>query len=324
MRRCFLLLLPILLAPGSGRAATVLDQVRQAGVLRCAGVARPGLAFPAADRTWHGLEVELCRAVAVAVLGDEARIEFRGLYAPSSFEAARRGEDQLAFLTMQEMADRHLTGEMLPATPVFYLPEQVLVPGDSTAASVSDLAGKMVCFEPGTRADRDLDALVSVRGMRVFYGPFFEAEEMIDAFNVGRCDAIVGEATALAALRLNVDEARQPARLLPDILSVQPVFAAVPAGADMRWAQIVAWAMQTSLVGDRLSKRGDGASPLPPPILAPELGLDRGWQARTVAEVGSYDDLYRRALGDLSPLGLARGPNASPAEGGLLDAPYAR
>ena len=312
-----LLLALVLLAaaPASGCAASVLDHIRQDGAVRCASTVRPGLAFPARGGTWHGLEIDLCRALAVAALGPAGRIEFRSLYAPRSWEAARRGEDEVLFLTTQEMADHHLTGDVLPGTPVFYEPEQVLVPAGSTARHVADLAGKMTCFEPGTRADHDLDTLVASRHVRVLYGPFFEADEMLDAFNVGRCDAIVGEATSLAALKFSVDEAKQPVRLLPEVLSVAPLFAATPAGADGRWAQIVTWTVQTVIAG---GKSGNG------PMLAPELGLDQDWQARMIGEVGTYADLYRRSLGDLSPLDLPRGVNASPKEGGLLEAPLAQ
>lgn len=315
--RCLVLLTLVLLAAAStpGRAASVLDRIRQEGVVRCAGVVRPGLAFPARDGTWHGLEVGLCRAVAVAALGEAGRIEFRGLYAPRSYEAARRGEDDVLFLTMQEMAARHLTGDVLSAAPVFYEPEEVLVPAGSAAAHVADLAGTMVCFEPGTRADHDLDSLVASSHMRVLYGPFFEADEMLDAFNVGRCGAIVGEATSLAALKFSIDSARQPVRLLPERLSVAPVFAATPVAADARWAGIVNWVVQAVIAGGA----SQGA-----PMLAPELGLGQGWQARVIAQVGTYADLYRHALGDLSPLGLPLGVNASPAKGGILEAPLAQ
>ncbi len=314
-QRLLLALVLLAAATATGRAASVLDRVRQDGAVRCAGVVRPGLAFPARDGTWHGLEVDLCRAVAVAALGPAGRIEFRSLYAPQSWEAAHRGEDELLFLTTQEMAAQHLTGDVLPGPPVFYEAEQVMVPAGSGASHVADLAGKMVCFEPGTRADQDLDALVASRHMSVLYGPFFEADEMLDAFNVGRCGAIVGEATSLAALKFSVDEAKQPVRLLPEVLSVAPVFAATPAGADGRWAQIVTWTVQTVIAGGM--SRGS-------PMLAPELGLERGWQARVIVQAGTYADLYERSLGTRSPLGLPRGANASPAEGGLLEAPLAR
>ena len=298
-----------------GRAAPVLDRIREAGAVRCAGTLRPGLAFPARDGTLHGLEVDLCQAVAVAVLGQGARVEFRSLYAPSSFDAVRRGDEDVLFLTMEEMTAQHLTGDVLPGTPVFYEPEQVLVPAGSAASHVADLVGKMVCFEPGTRADHDLDALVTSSHVRVLYGPFFEADEMLDAFNVGRCDAIVGEATALAALKYSVVKAKQPTRLLPEVLSVAPVFAATSVTADGRWAQIVTWVVQTSIAG---------GTPVGGKMVAPEIGLDPGWQERVLTQVGPYADLYQHALGALSRLDLPRGVNASPAEGGLLEAPFAQ
>ena len=57
-------------------SAGVLDRVRAEGVLRCGGAVRPGLAFPDPDGKLAGLEVDLCRAVATAVLGSSARVEF--------------------------------------------------------------------------------------------------------------------------------------------------------------------------------------------------------------------------------------------------------
>ncbi len=298
MRRCLTLAL-LLLAPIAAHAAPTLDQVRQHGILRCAGVVRPGLAFPGADHAWHGLEVELCRAVAVAVLGPDARIDFRGLYAPASFEALRQSEEGLLFLTPQEIADNRLAADVYPIAPVFNEPEQVMLPANDPAQHVNDLSGKMVCFEPGTRADQDLDQLVVARQMRVFYGPFFEAEEMLDAFNVGRCDAIVGEATALAALKFSIGKDKQPVRLLPEILSTQPVLAATPAKADDAWQQIVGSVLRTVIAGQ--------------PIDMHAPGLDPGWQGRVLTQVGAYDTLFRELVGANSPLGLASNAGVQPA-----------
>ena len=302
MRRCLtlaLLLLAPLFAHAVAHAAPTLDQVRQHGVLRCAGVVRPGLAFPGADHAWHGLEVEFCRAVAVAALGPGARIEFRGLYAPASFEALRQGEGDLLFLTPQEIADNRLAADVRPIAPVFNEPEQVMLPANDPAQHIGDLSGKMVCFEPGTRADRDLDQLVAARQMRVFYSPFFEAEEMLDAFNVGRCDAIVGEATALAALKFSIGKNKQPIRLLPEVLSTQPVLAATPAKADDAWQKIVGSVLQTVIAGQ------------PADLQAP--GLDPGWQGRVLTQVGAYDALFRELVGADSPLGLALNAGVQPA-----------
>ena len=298
MRRCLTLAL-LLLAPLFAHAAPTLDQIRQHGVLRCAGVVRPGLAFPGADQAWHGLEIELCRAVAVAALGPDARIEFRGLYAPATFEALRQGEEGLLFLTPQETADNRVAADVHPIAPVFNEPEQVMLPARDPAQHVGELSGKMICFEPGARADRDLDQLVADRRMHVFYGPFFEAEEMLDAFNVGRCDAIVGEATALAALKFSIGKDKQPVRLLPEFLSTQPVLAATPAKADDAWQKIVGSVLQTVIAGQ------------PADLHMP--GLDPGWQGRVLTEVGAYDTLFRELVGAGSPLGLASNAGVQPA-----------
>lgn len=236
----------------------------------------------------------------------------------------------LAFLTPEEIAEQGLSAAVLP---VFWEEERILVPGGSAVQHAADLAGRHLCFEPGTAADRDVDALIApavggdgsaapgpgaVHGVAAPRGPFFEAEEMIDAFNVGRCDAIAGEATALAALRLNVEAGGAPARLLPEVLSVRPVLAATMADASSRWALLVDWVLQTVIAGPRAP--GNSV----PPILQAGLGLDAGWQARVLAATGDYEALRRAELGDLSPLALPAGANARPAAGGLIDAPLAR
>ncbi len=285
----------------------MLDRVRQDGVVRCGGTIRPGLAFPAPDGSWHGLEVDLCRAAALAVLGAPGRIEFHADAAGS-----QRGGDDIAFVTASEMLADGLLPALLPGPPVVFLTAGVLVPDGAPARHLADLAGTSVCAEPGTGPERSLLAWQAAHGMAMHFFMFQEADEMLDALYAGRCGAVAHEMPSLAALRLQAAQDGHPARLLPEPLAAAPVLAATPR-ADADWAADVTWTLATLQQPD----------PAALPLAGAALGLPAGWQAAVLA-AGSYAVLYDRNLGAGSPLGLPPGLNAPWTQGGLLCPPVSQ
>ena len=288
-----------------------LARVRAEGVVRCGSAIRPGLAFPAVDHSWHGLHVELCHAVAAAVLGDGGRVEFNGYALQHDFDRVRAAADDVAFLTATELFANELFGAVLPGPAVFQLGTQVMVWDSSPIQHVADLGHTMICGEPGTGAERNLRSYAAAHHWVPNVSAWMELEEMMDAFNVGRCPAVIGEATALAALRIGSAHEGHPSRLLPEPLALTPVTAVIP-GGDPEWARVVAWTLDTVLAGE------DAARTLSIP--GQWLGLDKDWQVRVLAR-GAYSELMRRTLGDESPLGLAPGVNAAWKDGGLRSSP---
>ncbi len=310
----------VLCAGVDARAGTVLDRVREAGVVRCGATVRPALAFPGADQRWQGLETDVCRAVAVAVLGSDGRSEFRPDVAETDMRRVSTGQDDISFLTASEIVTDGLAGAVVPGPPVFYQTHAVMVHADAAAARLADLKDSMVCAEPGTGPERSLRAYFAARQIPFRFSMWQELEEMLDAYAVGRCPAVAGELTALAALKLNAEAAGHPSRILPDALAVFPVLATMPRG-DAEWASIVGWTVQTLLAAEppAMVARSSGGPALPIP--GPAIGLSPGWQARVIAAVGDYADLYRRNLGSDSPLHLPRGVNARWDAGGLMCPP---
>jgi general L-amino acid transport system substrate-binding protein len=298
-----------------GARAATLDRVREQGMLRCGGVIRPGLAFPAIDHSWHGLEIEMCRAIATAVLGAEARIEFHPYVTDKDFGRLADGHDDVAFLTGGEIFANQMFIATLPGPAVFYQTTRVMVRGDNPAQHVADLRGSMICAEPGTGPERSLQAYMLRHAIPFQFSMWQELEEMIDAFSVGRCPAVAGEETALAALLLGAQADDNQARLLPEALSATPVLVAT--GPDPVWAGIAGWVVQTVLTAERQVGVQGPRLPMPPAA----LGLAPGWQARVVAAVGPYAEIVARTLGAGSPLGLAPGLNASWDQGGLFAPP---
>jgi len=320
------LFLAALLSPmpaPSVRAAepSVLARAKARGQIRCGGVERPGLAEKGEGGRPAGLEVDLCRAVAAAVLGSPDRFAFRLYAAPSDFDAVRDGDDDVFFLTGSEIAEGRLAGFVLPLGPVFLESHAVLVAASSPYRGVADLAGHGVCFLIGSSAGRSLEAYFDGLHRTFLRHPYSEEGEMDDAYSVQRCQGLVGERTSLAKVRLSPGVNGMKSRILKESLATFPVLAATGT-SDGRFSALVAWTIHTLVSGERPETRwyagGAGAMPLP----GEDLGLDPGWQNRLLGTVGTYRDIFDRNLGNASPLGLERGPNANELEAGLLIGPF--
>jgi len=306
-------------AAGDG-PSPVLSRVRARGAVRCGAVERPGLAQAGPDGRPGGLLVDVCRAVAVAVLGGPERVEFRLYAGPADFEAVRGQEQDVSFLTGSEIAEQELAGAVLPLAPVFVERHAVMVPGASPRRSLAELAGQGICFLVGGSAGRSLEAWFDDHRRSFLRHPHSEEGEMGDAYAAGRCQAVAGEATALAALRLAPGVKELHSRFLEEPLAAFPLLATAGTG-DGRWAALVAWTVHTLVAGERAETRWipGGAEAMPVPGQA--LGLDPGWQRRVLAAVGDYRALFERNLGQGSPLRLEPGPSAGLPRGGLLLAP---
>lgn len=294
-------------------AGSVVDQIRTNGRLTCGSAIRPGLAYPGTDHVWRGINVDFCRAVAAAVIGPDAPIEFNGYALRKDFDRAR-GLDALTFLTTTEIFANELFGAVMPGPAVFYETTNLLVDDASPIRKVADIAGTMVCAEPGTTADRNLLGYVRSHGMAIKYSGWQEVEEMMDAFQAGRCPTVAGDLTAIAALRLTSLEQGKKVRIVGEPLAVAPVMATTPF-IDPQWSAIVAWTIQTVIHADR------AGAPQPDstlPIDGSSLGLNGKWQERAIAATGGYSEMFSRSLGDDSPLELPRGVNARWDLGGLL------
>lgn len=301
-------------------AGGVLDRVRAEGIVRCGAGERPGFAWAGADGRVAGLAVDLCRAVAIAVLGSEGRVGFQLYGAGRDYDAVRGGSDDLFFLSGTEIVEEGLAPSILQGPAVFIEALTLMVPEASTGNQLGDLAGASICFMIGG-AQRALEAAAEQQHVSFARLGFQESVEMLDAYDVQRCRAVAGEATQLAAMRRSGGVNHLASRILPQPLALYPVLAATGTG-DGQWAALVAWVMDALVLADapHTAWRAPGADAFPLPAAA--LGLREHWREEIAAALGTYSDMLRRNLGEGSALKLPPGPNV-PWPAGLLLPPYA-
>jgi general L-amino acid transport system substrate-binding protein len=302
-------------------AGPVLERVKARGVVRCGSIERPGLASKDNQGRWTGLNADICRGIAAAVLGSADHIEYHEYETPKQFDAVRNQEDDVYFLTGSEISEQKLADKIVPGPTVFVESHAVMVPSYSADHNVGDLAGNTICFMIGSLTERSINAYFDALHKNWLRMPYSEDGEMNDAYNVQRCHAIAGEITTLAATRLDPGVNQLSSRFLQEPLSVFPVMAAT-GNADARWSAIVFWTVDTLISAERPETHWYAGGAGAMPVAAPELGLDEGWQRRVLAAVGNYGDIFERYLGKNSRLKLDRGLNANQIRGGLLLSPF--
>jgi len=306
----------------AARAGSVLDRIKAQGVVRCGGEPRPGLVGVRPDGRATGLYLDVCRAIAAAVLGSNGRLEFHQYDSSKAYDAVRNGSDDVYFLSGAEILEEGLAGKVLPGPPVFYETTAVMVADKSQVQRLADLAGKPICFSLGSNAERHLEAWFAAHRLDFNHLGYQEDVELYDTYNVQVCRALAAEITTLAEVRLDGGVNNLRSRILPEPLAIFPIVAATGT-QDAEWSAIVAWVVHTLVRAEIPAVKWTASGLDSLRIPAAELHLDKDWQRRVIDAVGTYGDIYDRNLGQGSPYKLPRGVNnASLHAGGLLIAPY--
>jgi len=302
-------------------AGATLDRIRAAGVVRCGAAPRPGL-FAETARGAEGLLVDLCRAIGVAAAGLSVKVEMNAYDSEASFEAVRAGRDDVVFLSGGEIVGEKLAGAVAPGPPVFHQTIALMVPRAAAAARPADLAGQAICFLQGDASHRALEAYFAERRLSFVRMPFQEEEELYDAFDAGHCRALVGEATTLALVRLAGANNRRGARILGEPLASFPILVTTSPG-DGAWSALVFWTVDALIAADRPRREWSAGGLDALPIDAAVLGLAPDRLRDALAATGGYAAIFRRHVGEDSPLALPFGANAPIEQGGLMAPPYA-
>ncbi len=315
-------------------ASATLDAVKARGSVSC-GVS-PGLAgfgLPDSKGIYHGLDADICRAVAAAVFGDASKVRYVPLTSVARFVALQSGEiDLLARDTTWTYTRSTQLG--LTFTAVNYYDGQgFLVQAASPVRHVTELGGSSVCVQAGTDTEIGLQDYFSRHGMR-FEAVIFETpNELKVAFEAGRCDVLTNDATALTGLRSTMQHP-EDFRMLPEIITKEPLTPSVRS-SDEAWANIVRWSFWSMVIAEELGVTSANAQAQADTSTDPDvqrltgktgglgamLGLDPSWALNAIKQVGNYGESFSRNLG---PLGVERGYNRLWRDGGLMYAPPLR
>jgi general L-amino acid transport system substrate-binding protein len=323
-----------LLASGALHAQSTLDAVKAKGYVQCGvNTGLAGFSQPDSRGEWKGLDVDLCRAVAAAALGDARKVRFTPLTAQQRFTALQSGEIDVLSRNTTWTISRDTSLGLNFAGVNYYDGQGFMVPKKLGVTSAKQLNGATICVQPGTTTELNLADYFRARKMTFKPVVIEKLEEVLNAFFAGRCDVYTTDVSGLVAVRAS--RAPNPADyvILPEVISKEPLGPVVRHGDD-RWFDVVKWSLFAMLEAEELglsSKNIDQqASSSNPSIqrfvgasgeLGKGLGLDEKWAYRIVKQVGNYGESFDA---NLKPLGFDRGLNNLWTQGGLMYAPPLR
>ena len=310
--------------------AGTLDDVKVKGFIQC-GVSQgvPGFSNPDTSGNWTGIDVDVCRAVAAAALGSASKVKYSPLSAKERFTALQSGEIDILSRNTTWTLVRDTALGLNFAGVNYYDGQGFMVRKDLGIKSANELAGASVCVNIGTTTELNMADFFRSKSMDYKPVVFEKADEVVAAYDSGRCDVYTTDQSALAAQRTKL---KDPAAhmVLPEIISKEPLGPVVRHGDD-QWLDIVKWSLYAMLeaeeygvTSNNVDKMMKSKNPVVRRLLGGEgdlgknLGLDAGWAARIIKEVGNYGESFERHVGPNTTVKLPRGINALWNKGGLM------
>jgi general L-amino acid transport system substrate-binding protein len=317
-------------------SAQTLKAVKERGSLAC-GVSQGLYGFSAPDDkgNWSGFDVDLCRAIAAAIFNDAGKVKYVPLSATERFPALKSGAiDVLSRNTTWTMSREASLGVSFPAV-TYYDGQGFLVRAALKAESALELGDKSICTQAGTTTELNLAEYFRSNRMNYQLATFPTADEMLKAYESGRCTVLSSDISQLHAERLKLAKIDDHV-ILPDIISKEPLGPAVRQGDD-QWFNIVKWAHFAMINAEELGVSsttiGEALQSQKPEVKrlvgtegdsGEQIGLTKDWAARIIRLVGNYEEVFERNVGTGSRLGIPRGINNLWTGGGIQYAPPIR
>ena len=319
----------------SAQAAT-LDDVRAKGKMNCIiNTGLPGFAAPDDKGRWTGFDVDFCRAVAAATLGDADKAGFVTATGKTRFTKLRSGEGDVLSRNTTWTFSRDNDLQLTFIGTSYYDGQGFMIPKKLGVKSAKALGGASVCIQTGTTTELNLADFFKSNGMKYNPVPIETNAEARENYLAGRCDVYTTDASGLAATKAAFDKPGDHL-VLPEIISKEPLGPAVRQGDD-QWADIVRWTLFAMITAEELGITSGNVKDIAEkgsknpeinrllgrePLQGREaLGLSKDWAVFVISQVGNYGEVFERNLGPKTALGIARGVNELWNKGGLMYSP---
>ncbi|AGW12006.1 amino acid ABC transporter substrate-binding protein [Megalodesulfovibrio gigas] len=314
----------------------VLAGVLERGYVRCGVNDLPGYAEVADDGMWRGFQVDLCRAIAAAVLDAPEAVEFSQLYTDDRFSALEANEVDVILSNASWTLSRETGRGIAFTTTMEYDGQGFMAYADLGLKRLADAAGRnlRVCVVSATTTENNLRDYLTQHDLGLEMRSFETHDAQWRAFLDNLCDITTGDRTSLYISRASRSPSPASFVVLPDIISREPLTPVVRKGAPT-WESLVRWVMHSLVIAEEkgitkanvLAQAATATDPelrkllgtAEQPVFFP--GVDARFALRAIAAVGNYHEIFDRNLGKSSPFGMDRGLNALWKDGGLLYAP---
>lgn len=317
-------------------SAATLDDIKARGAILCGvsgGLA--GFSQPDDKGAWTGIDVDFCRALAAAVFNDPSKVKFLPLTAKDRFTALQSREVDLLSRNTTWTSSRDTSLGLNFAGVIYYDAQGFMVRKAAKVSSALELSNTTVCVQSGTTTQLNLADYFRSNNMKYEAVVFNTADEVIKAYESGRCDVFTTDVSQIYAERLKLTKPDDH-MILPELISKEPLGPVVRHGDD-QWFDIVKWTLFAMINAEEydvsqktLEQRLKSDRPDVKRLLGVEgnygeqLGLTNDWVVRIIRHVGNYGEIFDRNVGANSRLKIDRGLNKLWNKGGIQYAPPVR
>ena len=307
-----------------------LKAIKDRGEVLC-GVHQGRYGFAIADSRgkWKGLDVDYCKAVAAAVLGDAGKVKYLPMGSVQRFPALQSGEIDMLSRTTTITLTRDSALGLNFGPPTFYTGTGFMVRKAIGATKIEDLNGAAVCVFPGSTTEKNIAALFASKGMEYTPVVIESSKQLVGAYMSGRCDVLSMDQAGLPGHKQFDADNPDDHVILPGVFSKEPLGIGVRAGDD-QWFDIIKWVTHVTFNAEEWGVSSDNVDQMKAESkdinvqrllgvkgdLGKKLGLGNDWAYNVIKQVGNYGEIYDRNWGP--PLNLARGVNELWTNGGLM------
>ena len=310
-----------------------LEAIKQRGSLKC-GVYEnsPGLATLNDKGEWVGFDVDYCRALAAAILGDGKKTQFVKLTFAQSMPALRSGEIDVADMAITYTAQRDTELGFDFVGPTLYSGHGFMVHKRASASKLADLNGATICIVAGTATESLIADYFRPRNLTFKPVAVESSTQMMSMYEDGRCDVVTLEPPFLAMRRARL---KNPT----DHIILNDTFAKSQMGPVVReddrvYSNVARWVQYSLVTAEELGVDASNVEAMKasknPDVrrflgveggIGSKMGLTDDFAVNVIKTVGNYGEIWDRNIGMKSPGKLPRGMNALARDGGMQWAP---
>lgn len=311
-----------------------LDAIRARGHIECGvHLGLPGFSFANDKGEWSGIDVDYCRALAAAVLGDATKVKFTPTSVQQRWPILQSGQVDLLSRNTTITFSRNASLGVNFQGINFYEGQTFIVRKAANAKAPKDLDGASICVAAGSTEEKTAGDWFRERNLKVTITNFQKNDDAIAAYDAGRCDAYTAGVGALAGQRIKL-KTPDDHLIMTELISNDPQ-GPVTRWGDDRWQLVVRWVLNGMIAAEALGVTSKNADDMKANSKSAEvrrllgaegnfgqmLGLSNDWMLTAIKQVGNYGESFERTVGKDSPLKLERGANQLWLKGGLLFTP---
>lgn len=327
-------LMPVFTSEAGAQSPT-LDTITKRGELLCSGATANSAGFAMLDQKgeWRGLDIDICKAIAIAILGDSTKMKLVPVSFVQRFPALQSGDIDVIVKNTAWTLTRNTELGLLFTSPYLFTGNGIMVYKSLGVTKGVDLDGATICTSSGTTLEKATADFFTRHNKRYKLLPFENGNERDQAYIAKRCDAIVNGFPQLAAIRAFSAPNPDEHVILADFLGKEAQGAAVRQGDD-RFFNVVNWtifalieAEELGITSQNIDAKKAEADPRigrllgTVPGVGKKLGLRESWAYDVIKALGNYAEVYDRNLGEKSALKLDRGLSKPWNAGGVLFSP---